>query len=122
MASKHNFRKLIIWQEGIELASLTYKMVSTFPKAEQYVIISQLLRCAISIPSNISEGTSKSTDKHLNKFIEDALGSAYEWETQINIAKNEAYISEDDFKIYESKIKDLQRKIIKFQNTLDLNN
>jgi four helix bundle protein len=122
MASKHNFRKLKIWQEGVELVSLTYKIIKNFPKFEQFILISQLLRCALSVPSNISEGTSKSSDKHLNKYIEDALGSAYEWETQIIVAKNEGYVNESDFNDYMILIQNLQGKIINFQNTLDINN
>ncbi|WP_317901251.1 four helix bundle protein [Cerina litoralis] len=47
-------------------------MVRTFPDFERYNLISQLLRCSVSIPSNIAEGTSKSTDKHLNKYVEDS--------------------------------------------------
>ncbi len=62
----------------------TYKVIKTFPDFERYNSISQLIRCAVCIPSNISEGTSRSTDKHFNKYIEDSLGSAFEWETQLN--------------------------------------
>jgi len=78
---KHNFKNLKIWQDGISLVSETYKMTGTFPKHEVFGLASQMNRCAISIPSNIAEGTSKSTNKHLNKYLEDSLGSAFEWET-----------------------------------------
>ncbi|MEM6515684.1 MAG: four helix bundle protein, partial [Bacteroidota bacterium] len=55
----HNFKKLKIWQAGIELVQESYKLTRTFPKFEQFGLISQMNRCAVSIPSNISEGTSK---------------------------------------------------------------
>ena len=62
---KHNFKKLRIWQESLELVIDTYKMTKTFPSEEKFGLISQLNRCSVSIPSNIAEGTSKSTNKHL---------------------------------------------------------
>lgn len=74
----HNFKKLKIWQEGISLVKDNYKFTRTFPDFERFVLVSQMNRSAISIPSNISEGSSKSTDKHFNKYLEDSLGSAFE--------------------------------------------
>ncbi|NOQ92557.1 MAG: four helix bundle protein, partial [Flavobacteriaceae bacterium] len=80
---RHNFKNLKIWQDGISLVSETYNMTNKFPKYEVYGLSNQMNRCAVSIPSNIAEGTSKSSDKHLNKYLEDSLGSAFEWETQL---------------------------------------
>ena len=77
-------------------------------------------RCAISIPSNIAEGSSKNTDKHFNKYLEDSLGSAFEWETQLIIAFNEGYLSEEKFKQLEEKIKQIQKMISGFQSGLKL--
>lgn len=71
---RHNFKKLKIWQEGMNIVDETYLIIKKFPDIERYNLISQLTRCAVSIPSNISEGTSKSTDKHFNKYLEDSLG------------------------------------------------
>ena len=90
----HNFRKLKIWTEGIAVVGDTYKMTRTFPSFETYGLTSQMNRCAVSIPSNIAEGSSKSTDKHFGKFLETSLGSAFEWETQLIVAYNENYINE----------------------------
>ncbi len=56
---KHNFKKLKIWQEGLALVIETYKMTKNFPSEEKYGLSSQLNRCAVSIPSNIAEGTQK---------------------------------------------------------------
>jgi four helix bundle protein len=72
MAARHNFRKLKIWNEGISIVSATYKLVKQFPDIERFNLVTQLIRCAVSIPSNIAEGTSKSTDKHFNKFLDDS--------------------------------------------------
>ncbi len=75
---RHNFKKLNIWEEGMYIVAETYLMIRTFPDYERFHLAVQLIKCAVSIPSNISEGTSKSTDKHFNKYIEDSLGSAFE--------------------------------------------
>ncbi len=114
----HNFKKLNIWIESLELVRNSYKLTKTFPDFEKFGLVSQMNRCAVSIPSNIAEGSSKSTDKHFNKYLEDSLGSAFEWETQLIIAFNEGYLSEEEFNILEQKVKQIQRKISNFQKTL----
>lgn len=63
------------------LVSGSYKLTQSFPKFETYGLMSQINRCAVSIPSNISEGNSNSTDRYFNKYLEDSLGSMFEWET-----------------------------------------
>lgn len=116
----HNFKKLKIWQEGISLVRDNYQLTRTFPDFERFVLVSQMNRCAISIPSNISEGSSKSTDKHFNKYLEDSLGSAFEWETQLIVAFNENYLSEEKFKELEQKITQIQKMISRFQSGLNI--
>ncbi|GFD81053.1 four helix bundle protein [Tenacibaculum mesophilum] len=74
----HNFKKLKIWTESMNLVSDSYKLTRTFPDFEKFGLVSQMNRCAVSIPSNIAEGSSKSTNKHFNKYLEDSLGSSFE--------------------------------------------
>ena len=114
----HNFKKLKIWKESIELVSDSYKLTKAFPNTEKFGLVSQMNRCAVSIPSNIAEGSSKGTDKHFSKYLEDSLGSAFEWETQLIIAFNENYLSEGQFKELEQKIKQIQKMIMSFQSRL----
>ena len=114
----HNFKKLKIWNESMELVSESYKITRTFPKYETYGLMSQMNRSAVSIPSNISEGSSKSSDKHFASYLEHSLGSAFEWETQLNVAFNENYVSEENFKELELKIKQIQKMISSFKSGL----
>ncbi|MBP7217113.1 MAG: four helix bundle protein [Candidatus Omnitrophica bacterium] len=88
------FRDLRVWQKGIELVKLIYKITDEFPKDEQYGLTAQLRRAAISIPSNISEGFRRKHDKEHKQFLSIALGSCSELETQIVIAKELHYIDE----------------------------
>lgn len=119
MTVKHNFRKLEIWTEGISLVKDTYALTSTFPKSEIYGLSSQIQRCAVSIPSNIAEGCSKKSEKHTAQFIETALGSAFEWETQLVIAFEVGFISDEDYKSFLRRVHSLQRKIIGFKMKLN---
>nr|WP_301280575.1 four helix bundle protein [Tenacibaculum mesophilum] len=113
------FQKIKIWTESMNLVSDSYKLTRTFPDFEKFGLVSQMNRCAVSIPSNIAEGSSKSTNKHFNKYLEDSLGSSFEWETQLIIAFNESYLSEEKFKELEQKIKSIQKMISSFQSGLN---
>ena len=116
--AEHNFRKLKIWTESMSLVQETYKMVRAFPNFEKFNLVSQLIRCSVSIPSNIAEGTSKSTNKHFANYLDNSLGSAFEWETQLIVAYNENYISEEKFKDLENKIQQIQMMITAFKDKL----
>ncbi len=116
--ARHNFKKLKIGEERMDIVDETYSLVENFPSLEKFNLSSQFLRCAVSIPSNIAEGTSKSTDKHFNKYIEDSLGSSFEWETQLIIANRRKYIEDEEFLDLLHKIQQLQKMISGFQNGL----
>ncbi|KPM33160.1 S23 ribosomal protein [Croceitalea dokdonensis DOKDO 023] len=117
---RHNFKKLKIWQDGMDLVDDTYALIIDFPREEKFNLSSQLARCAVSIPSNIAEGTSKSTDKHFNKYLEDSLGSSFEWETQLIVAFRQGFISKQRYDALETKIQQLQKMISGFQGRLTL--
>ncbi len=114
----HNFKKLRIWDESMVLVSETYNMTKTFPDFEKFGLASQMNRCAVSIPSNIAKGSSKNSDKHFANYLEISLGSAFEWETQLIIAFNQEYISEELYNQLEQQIKQLQKMISSFKSNL----
>ncbi len=80
-----NFRNLTVWQKSIVLSVQVYELSRTFPPEEKFGLTNQLRRAVVSISSNIAEGCSKSTDAHFKKFLEDAIGSAFEVESQLVI-------------------------------------
>ena len=82
-----NFKELKIWQKGFEIAVKSITLIATFPKEEKYGICSQATRAAVSVPSNIAEGSSRSSGKDHKRFLEIALGSSFELETQLLISK-----------------------------------
>ena len=80
-----NFRNLKIWQKGMELVINVYKLSEMLPKEEKFGLRSQITRAVISIPLNIAEGSSRKSQKDFKRFLEFALGSAFELETQLLI-------------------------------------
>ena len=82
-----NFRELRVWQKGLLIAEYSYKLVASFPKEEKFALSLQITRAAVSISSNIAEGSSRSSEKDYNRFLQIALGSAFELETQLLISE-----------------------------------
>lgn len=82
-----DFKQLKVWQKGFDIAVNTYRFSATLPKYEQFGLISQTTRAAVSIPSNVAEGNSRHSDKDKARFVEISLGSSFELETQLLIAK-----------------------------------
>lgn len=78
-----NFRELKIWQKGMDIVVEVYKLTSLLPAEEKFGLKSQLQRAAISIPSNIAEGCGRGTEADFKRFLEFAIGSAFEIETQL---------------------------------------
>ena len=115
---KHNFKNLNIWKLALELANEVYNLTDQFPKNEEFGLKSQLRRCSVSVASNIAEGSSRSSNKDFNRFLEISLGSLYELQTQIIISSNRNYFKLEKLNIIENKITELQRMISGFQKTL----
>ncbi|GBF19243.1 hypothetical protein C21_01408 [Arenibacter sp. NBRC 103722] len=103
----------------MEIVSENYRLTRTYPDFERFNLISQMNRSAVSIPSNISEGSSKSTNRHFIKYLENSLGSAFEWETQLIVSYNEKYLDEEKFEELETKILQIQKMIASFIDNLD---
>ena len=91
-----NFRSYKVWQDAVEYASKVYKVTADLPWFEKKGLCDQLQRAAVSISSNIAEGASRPSDADFAHFLDTALGSAFEVETQLMIAKNVGYIRTKD--------------------------
>lgn len=115
---RHNYKKLKIWQLGLEISQDISDILSEFPTYEKYDLSSQLSRCSISIPSNIAEGSSR-TDKSFSHFIDISLGSSFELGTQLLIASHKKYITIETLKTLENKIEEFQKMTMGFQNNLN---
>jgi four helix bundle protein len=89
-----SFRELRVWNKAIELTTLVYELTADFPKAEIYGLTSQMRRAAVSIASNIAEGSARSTRKDFRNFVIIAHGSNCELQTQLVIAARLKFASE----------------------------
>lgn len=90
-----DFRKLEVWHQSMELVDQVYNLCENFPKSELYGLTGQIQRCAVSIPSNIAEGCSRDSSKEYSRFLQIALGSAFELETQLLISQKRKYIHDE---------------------------
>ncbi len=112
------FKELKVWQKAIDLVTETYSKSQAFPKEEIYGLTSQIRRSAVSIPSNIAEGCGRKSNKDFSNFLGIALGSAFEFETQLIICKNLGFINVRDFLKLESEVFHIQNMLIRLQSTL----
>ncbi len=102
-----SYKELIVWQKSIELVKELYLLTNLFPKNEQFILISQMHRAAISIPSNIAEGYARRSHKEYLQFYAIAYGSALELETQLIIAQKLHFSTTNSSRITESLLKEV---------------
>ena len=112
-----NFRTLEIWKDSMQIVTEVYRLVEQFPSSEKFGLISQISRSAVSIPSNIAEGC-RGSDKELIQFLNIALGSSFELETQLEISHNIKYLGKEDFELSRDKINILQKRINAFRSSI----
>jgi len=103
------YKKLIVWQKGIELVKLCYELVKSFPKNEEYGLVSQIKRAAISIPANIAEANGRNTEGERRQFLGFALGSSYELETELIIASELKMINPDAINVIFDLLEEIQK-------------
>ena len=115
---RHQFRNLTVWQNSINLVTDVYKITKDFPAEEKFGLTTQLQRSAVSIPSNIAEGTGRSTDRDFANFLSMALGSSYELETQILISNNLNYLNDEKMKSILDALNDIQKMLASLINKL----
>ena len=106
-----NFREYNVWQESVDLATLIYKITGEMPWFEKKGLCDQMQRAVVSISSNIAEGAGRISDGEFVHFLSIALGSAFETETQLLVAKNVGYISEVQYEGILSKLISIEKQL-----------
>jgi four helix bundle protein len=109
-----DFKKLLIWQKGMEVVSAVYKAVEKFPSEEKYGLRSQVTRSAVSIAANIAEGNAKSSEKEKKQYIERSLGSAFELETHMLIVEKLGWLEDKEVKVMLKLIEEEQKMLSTF--------
>lgn len=115
-----DFKKYDIWQLSHSFTLEIYKISANFPKEELYGLSSQIRRAAASIPTNISEGCGRSSDKEFNQFLNIAIGSSNEVEYLLILSKDLNYINIEVFESLGKDINQIKSKIYKLKQILNL--
>ena len=105
-----NFRTLNVYHQSIAFATSIYQTTESFPAKEKYGLSSQLQRAAVSIPSNIAEGSSRRTSAEFARFLDIAIGSAFELETQLTIAHNIGYLNNETLQKLIEELTSIQKQ------------
>jgi four helix bundle protein len=113
-----NFEKLDVWQKAIDFADLIYNKTRAFPSDERFGLTNQLRRAAVSISSNIAEGSSRSSKSDFARFVEIATGSVFEVVSQAFIAHRQSFLSEDQFRKIYADAEELSRMLSGLRKSL----
>ena len=111
-------KELHVWQRSIEFVSEIYKILESFPKTEVFWLTDQIKRASISIPTNIAEWSARWTEKEQVHFLYIARGSASEVDTQLLIAKNLWFLSEEKYIEISEKLTIIGKMLTKLIQSL----
>jgi four helix bundle protein len=100
---------LILWQKAMNLACAIHNATTGFPKSELFVLVSQIRRAAISVPSNIAEGSARKSTREFLRFLQIAHGSLAEVQTQLELARRVGYLADDRFATLNDEIDEVGR-------------
>lgn len=114
----HNYRELRIWNRSMDFVVKIYEVSAGFPKEERYGLTSQLRSCTVSVPSNISEGAGRGTNRQFKRFLEISMGSINEAQTQIELAYRVNYIGKENYDYLIDEALQIYKMILAFYNSL----
>ena len=117
----HNFEKLKIWQKAMDIAVDVYEISALLPIDERFNLIHQIKKCAVSIPSNIAEGSGRNHNKEFIQFLGIANGSTFELITQLILAKRLNLINQEKAQPIIDKLIEVSNMNFSFQKTLNTN-
>ena len=112
-------RDLDVWKKSIDLVTKIYKCTKDNPKEEVYGLTSQIRRSAVSIPSNIAEGSARTTKKDFSHFLAIALGSVAELETQLIISKNLGFLQDAVLEDLVSELTSIRRMTLGLRKSIN---
>ena len=114
----HRFKELKVWKKSRAFCKHIYEITSLFPESEKFGLVNQLRRASVSIPSNIAEGASRKSNKDFSRFLEIAIGSCYEVETQLLITNDLGYINKKSLQLVLEDLEAIIKMTSKFKSTL----
>lgn len=118
MKTMHNHKNLKIWQRSMAIVEMVYRETVDFPMEEKYGLTSQIRRASSSIPSNIAEGSGRQSKKEFKYFLSIALGSCYEVDTQLELARRLSILSSKTSDMITHELDEVEKMIIGFMKSL----
>lgn len=112
------FENLKIWKESVKFANEIYNLTKNFPKSEQFSLISQLNRAAVSVSLNIAGGEGRRSDSDLPRFIQISIGSLNEVVTLLYISLEQRYIKKNEFDFFYTRCEQVSKMLRAFRNYL----
>ena len=107
----NNYKDLIVWQKGMDLVDTVYRISAKLPASEQFGLISQMGRCAVSVPSNIAEGYGRQATREYRHHLLISRGSLLELETQLLLCRRLNYLAEQDTVVVMAKIAEISKML-----------
>lgn len=113
-----DYRNYKVWQKAHLLVIEVYQITDTFPKKEQFGLVSQMNRAVVSIPTNIAEGCGRETQKELIRFLYISSGSAHELEYLVMLSKELNFINQEQFNTISAKIEEIKKMLASLINKI----
>jgi len=104
-----DFRDLVLWQKAMALASAAYSTTRSLPRDEAFGLTRQIRRAAVSVPSNIAEGSARRTSRDYLAFLHVSRGSLAELRTQLLLARDVGFLTDSDLRSLESQVDEVGR-------------
>jgi four helix bundle protein len=112
------YKTLKVWEQSIEMVEYVYVVTRDFPSEERYGLTSQMRRASISIPSNIAEGYGRASSRDSARFVDIAIGSATELETQFIIAQKLEFLSSAQYTLGVEKLTQILKMLYAYKKYL----
>lgn len=108
----------MVWQKAMDFVAVVYEMTESFPTTEQYGLVSQLRRAAVSIPSNIAEGVARSSAIDYARFLNMAIGSTSEIDTQIELSERLGFLPSRQALVLQENLDEINRMLIALRKSI----
>jgi four helix bundle protein len=117
----HNYKNLKIWQSSRILVKQVYELTANFPINEKFGLISQIQRAVVSIPANIAEGSGRGSNKEFSRYLDIAISSSFELETELLLAHDLSFLNDSQIAPVIQLIQEIQKMIFGFKETIKVN-
>ncbi len=113
------YKDIKVWQKAMPFVTKIYTQTRFFPNEENYGLTSQIRRSAVSVPSNIAEGFGRRSPKELKRFLQIAMGSLFELQTQLEISRNLKFFDDKNFDELHQDSREIERMLSAFIDSIN---